>query len=251
MWLQTPDTIIHVLVESQLEPVGDAVLDQATRGWHSHGETVSPGDALRTLPVVSIGQPETWSLVDLYPPRKLPLLIRARLSQADFYLVRLSCSFRPLHKESRIQWARFRAVLLPHPASGKQPLAFDIYPQQVVQEVKRHLKVTLSPMLKFQELEANLGSAEFGFEYTELVPLISATMGGSFDPMWDYTAASGQAVQGTKWMYLLVKAPKGLASGQALLELNADVLVKGTRLPVVLRHQQEQVSAQISVPLWG
>ena len=30
-----------------------------------------------------------------------------------------------------------------------------------------------------------------------------------------------QEVQGTKWMYLLVKAPKGLTSGRALLELEA------------------------------
>lgn len=251
MWLQTPDTIEHVLVERQLEPVSDEALDQIAREWRSQGEKVSPGEALRTLPMVSIGQPDTWSLPDLYPLRKLPRPIRAKLSQADFYLVRLSCSFRPLHKESHIEWARFRAALLPHPMTAEQPLAFDIYPQQVVQEVKRQLKVTLSPMLKFQELEANMGSAEFGFEYTEQVPLISATIGGSFDPMWDYAAGSGQAVQGTKWMYLLVKAPKGLASGRTLLELNADVLVKSTHLPVVLRRQQGQVGAQLTVPLWG
>ena len=251
MWLKTPDTIEHVLVEHQLEPVGDEALDQATREWRSHGETALSREALRSLPVASIGQPESWSLPDLYPPKKLPRPIRAMLSQADFYLVRLSCSFRPLHEESRVEWARFRAALLPHPTTGKQPLAFDFYPQQVVQEVKRQLKVTLSPMLKFQELEANLGNAEFGFEYTEQIPVISATIGGSFDPMWDYRAGPGQAVQGTKWMYLLVKAPKALTSGRALLELDADVLVKGARLSVVLRRQQKQATAQLIVSLWG
>src|SRR5712691_7697815 len=175
MWLITPDTIEHVLVKRPLEPVSDDVLDQSVHDWQSRGVKLAPSEVLRNMPVVSIGQSETWTLQDFYPPRKLPRPIRTKLSQADFYLVRLSCSFRPVHEESRVEWARFRAALLPHASTGAQPIAFDLYPQQVMQEVKRQVKVTLSPMLKFQELEASLGSAEFGFEYAEQVPLISAT----------------------------------------------------------------------------
>ena len=203
------------------------------------------------MPVVSIGQSETWTLQDFYSPSKLPRPIRTKLSQADFYLVRLSCSFRPVHEESRVEWARFRAALLPHPSTGAQPIAFDLYPQQVMQEVKHQVKVTLSPLLKFQELEASLGSAEFGFEYTELIPLISAAIGAGFDPSWDYRAGPGQEVQGTKWMHLLVKAPKGMTSGRALLDLEADVLVGGVRLPVVFWRKQEQAPEQLTVSLWG
>ena len=227
MWSSTPETIEQILVERQLEPVSDDVLDQSAREWQSRGGKLASSELLRSMPVVSIGQPETWTLQDFYPPRKLPRPIRTKLSQADFYLVRLSCSFRPLHEASRVEWARFRATLLPHPSTGAQPMAFDLYPQQVVHEVKRQVKVTLSPLLKFQELEASLGNAEFGFEYTELVPLISATVGANFDPSWDYRAGPDQEVQGTKWMYLLVKAPKGMTSGRALLDLEADVLVRG------------------------
>jgi hypothetical protein len=251
MWLTTPDTIEHVLVERQLEPTSDDALDQSAHDWQSRGVKLAPRDALRSMPVVSIGQPETWLLKDLYPPRKLPRPIRTKLGQADFYLVRLSCSFRPLHEESRVEWARFRAALLPHPSTGAQPIAFDLYPQQVMQEVKRQVKVTLSPLLKFQELEASLGSAEFGFEYTEQVPLISATPGASFDPSWDYGVGPRREVQGTKWMYLLIKAPKGLTSGRALLDLEADVLVRGVRLPVIFWRQQEQAAEQLTVSLWG
>jgi hypothetical protein len=251
MWLTTPDTIEHILAERQLEPASDEALDQSAHDWQSRGVKLAPREALRSMPVVSIGQPETWLLQDLYPPRKLPRPIRTKLSQADFYLVRLSCSFRPLHEESRVEWARFRAALLPHPSTGAQPIAFDLYPQQVMQEVKRQIKVTLSPLLKFQELEASLGSAEFGFEYTEQVPLISAALGASFDPSWDYGAGPKQEVLGTKWMYLLIKAPKGLTSGRALLDLEADVLVRGVRLPVVFLRKQGQAAAQLTVPLWS
>ena len=251
MWLTTPDTIEHVLVERPLEPVSDDVLDQSARDWQSRGVKVAPSEVLRNMPVVSIGQSETWTLQDFYSPSKLPRPIRTKLSQADFYVVRLSCSFRPVHEESRVEWARFRAALLPHSSTGAQPIAFDLYPQQVVQEMKRQIKVTLSPSLKFQELEASLGSAEFGFEYTELIPLVSAAIGASFDPSWDYRAGPGQEVQGTKWMYLLVKAPKGVTSGRAILELEADVLVRGVRLPVTFWRKHEQEPKQLTVTLWG
>ena len=251
MWLTTPDTIEQVLVERQLEPASDDALDRSAHDWQSRGVKLTPHEALRSMPVVSIGQPETWALQDLYAPRKLPQPIRTKLGEADFYLVRLTCSFRPLHEESRVEWARFRVTLLPHPSTGAQPMAFDLYPQQVMQEVKRQVKVTLSPLLKFQELEASFGSAEFGLEYMEQVPLISAALGVGFDPSWDYGAGRGREVLGTKWMYLLIKAPKGLTSGRALLDLEADVLVRGVPLPVVFWRQQEQAAERLAVSLWG
>jgi hypothetical protein len=247
MWLSTPDTIKHILAERQLELVSDDALNQSARGSQSPGVKLTPRD----MPVVCIGQPETWSLQDLYPSGKLPRQIRTKLSQADFYLVRLSCSFRPLHKESRVEWARFRTTLLPHPSTGEQPIAFDFYPQQVVQEVKRQIKVTLSPLLKFQELEASIGSAEFGFDDVQHIPLISATIGSSFDPSWDYGTNSGGEVVGTKWMYLLVKSPKGMKNGQAHLELEADVQVRGNRLPAMFYRQKEQAAALLTAPLWS
>jgi hypothetical protein len=251
MWLTTPNTIEKILVERQLEPASDESLEQSTRDLQSRGVKLAPSEVLRNMPVVSIGQPETWTLQEFYAPSKLPRPVRSKLSQADFYIVRLSCSFRPVPEESRVEWARFRAALLPHPSTGGQPIAFDLYPQQVMQEVKRQVKVTLSPLLKFQELEASLGSAEFGFEYTEQVPLISATPGGGFDPSWDYGAGPKREVLGAKWMYLLVKAPKSMTSGRALLDVEADVLVRGVRLPVTFWHKQEQAAPQLTVSLWG
>jgi hypothetical protein len=251
MWLTTPETMEHILVERQLEPVSDDALRQSARDWQSRGVNLAPSEALRNMPVVSIGQPETWTLQDFYSPSKLPRSIRTKLSQTDFYLVRLSCSFRPVHEESRVEWARFRAALLPHSSTGAQPIAFDLYPEQMVQEVKRQIKVTLSPSLKFRELETSIGSAEFGFEYTELIPRVSGTIGASFDPSWDYVAGPGQDVQGTKWMHLLVKAPKDMTSGRALLELEADVLVRGVRLPVTFWRKQEQEPKQLTVTLWS
>jgi hypothetical protein len=251
MWLTTPDTIEHILVERQLEPASNDALDQCTHEWQSRGVKFTPHEALRDMPVVSIGQPETWSLQDLYSPKKLPRPIQAKLNRNDFYLVRFSCSFRPLFEESHVEWARFCVNLLPHQATGVRPIAFDFYPQQVMQEMKHQVKVTLSPLLKFQALEVSLGSAEFGFEDPAHVPIISAALGTSFDPSWDYRSGSKPGVLGTKWMYLLIKAPKGMTSGQALLELEADVLIRGSRMAAKLWRRQEQATPQLTVSLWG
>ncbi len=248
MWLTNPDTIEDNLIECQLEPVID---DASERSTPNHREGLALQETLRNMPMVSIGKSRSWLLQDLYPSKKLPRLIQTQLSQADFYLVRLSCSFRPVHKESRVEWARFCANLLPDVSTGAQPAASALYPEELIQEMKSQIKVTLSPSLKFQELEASVGNAEFGFEYTELIPLISGAIGSSFDPSWDYVARPGQSVQGTKWMYLLIEAPKGLASGRALLELEADVQTKNGRLPATLRRRQEQKDTQLMVTLWG
>src|SRR5690348_9919553 len=146
MWLSTPETIEHPLVERPLEPASDEAIEMTAREWQSRREAPS-SEALRQMPVVAIGPAETWPLQDFYPPKKIPRPIRTKLSQADFYLVRFSCSFRPRHQENRVKWASFWATLLPN---GGQPTAFDLYPLQIDQEVHHQTKVTFSPMLKFQ-----------------------------------------------------------------------------------------------------
>lgn len=251
MRLQTPDTIEHVLVECPLEPASEETLDQSERSWSHHGTSVNLREALSNSPVVQIGVPETWLLSGFSSSRNLSRPILAKLKEADFYLVRLSCSFLPPQEEIRVEWARFRATLLPHPTTSEQPLAFDLYPSEVVHAAKRQFKIILNPQLKFQEWEASLGSAEFEIEYSEIIPRITGYIGDSVAPIWDYSAGPEQTVRGTKWMYLLVKAPKGMKGGRVLLELEADILIKGTRLSVVLRPQQKQARAQLTAPLWG
>ncbi len=52
-------------------------------------------------------------------------------------------------------------------------------------------------------------------------------------------------------IYLLVKAPKGMAVGEAALDLLANVEVRGLRLPVVVRRNKHESSPQLTVQLWG
>jgi hypothetical protein len=248
MWLKAPETIDHVLWEGALEPAtGDAV-EQLGREWDVRGVKGNAHDAVRDLPVVSIGRPQVWALPEVYPPDEMPHPLRARLDEADFYLVRFPCSFRPVRKESEVEWARFRVRLLPD-GEARQPIAFDLHPLRVTQEVKRNVKVTLGPSLKFQEIEAKIGEVAFGFEYPELQPLISAAGAGEAEPSWDYEEAKGVAVQGSKWMHLLARAPKGMEVVRAILDLAADVRVRDTRLPVLVIRDKEQACEHLTVRL--
>jgi hypothetical protein len=288
VWLQVPEVIKNVLWEGPLEPATEEAVERLSGEWaarevkagirdaktgrfvtedyakkHPNTKVIETAkqpkpkkvksdirESIRDLPVLSIGQPVVWLLAQVYPLEKMPPVLRAKLQEADFYLVRLACSFRPKRDETQVEWARFLVHLLPDNI-GHQPIAFDLHPLQVTQEVKRNVKVSLSPTLKFQEIEVSVGGVEFGFEYPELQPIISAAGAGEAEPSWDYEAAKGVRVQGSKWMHLLVKAPKGMPSGQAILDLAADVLVRGSRLPVLVFRNRKEAEAHLTVRLWG
>ena len=245
MWLKVPDTVEKVLWEGPLEPATDEAKRQLLEERGPKGERVD----IRDLPVVSIGQPEVWPLAQIYPKKGMPPALKAKLAEADFYLVRLACSLRPRSDVVRLDWVRFLVHLLPD-ESDRQPLAFDLHPLMVTQEVKRNVKVTLSPTLKFTELEASIGGVEFGFEYPELQPVISGSGAGEADASWDYETPQGVHLQGSRFMHVLVKAPKGMPKGEASLDLTADVEVRNAVLPFVILPQQEGAEMPL-VRLWG
>jgi hypothetical protein len=178
----------------------------------------------------------------------MPPALRVKLDEADFYLVRLACSFRPRQNQTEIEWARLLVSLLPD-VGATQPIAFDLHPMLLTQETRRNVKVSLSPTIKFQEVEASVGAAEFGFEYPELQPVISAAGIGEAQPSWDYQAARGMPVVGSKWMHVLVKAPTASTAGHAELRLVADVTRGGFRLPVLARTGHE-VADPLTARLW-
>ena len=215
-----------------------------SRGRDATDEPLAVG---RGLPVVSIGQPESWRLADLYEGR-LPAVLEASRDY-EFRLVRLACSFRPKRQQEGIEWARFSVQLLPD-ASGRQPVAFDIHPLEHVQEIKRNLRVSLSPSLKFEEVEASLGSLETGLEYTEIVPMVSGSGIGETTPSWDYEAVRGTQVVGTRCMHLITRTPRGMGAANAALELTADVVGAGFRIPVILRRERTE-DDRLEVRLWN
>jgi hypothetical protein len=95
-----------------------------------------------------------------------------------------------------------------------------------------------SGTLKFQEVEAGIGGMDFGFEYSEIQPTISASGAGESEPAWDFSTAAGAQVQGSKWMHLLLKVGTEMTACDASLQLTADVVRAGVRIPVFSRPKQ-------------
>jgi hypothetical protein len=160
-------------------------------------------------------------------PEKMSPLVQTRLKEVDFYLLQLFCSFRPVPGETLIESARFNISLFPD-LMGRQPLALDSIPTQVVQEVKRHVKFTLAPSLKFHEVEGQGANIEWGVEYSELEPIIISAGAGEKHATWTYRRATGiKGVDGGKGMYLIVEAPKGMTAAYARLSLQARIRAEG------------------------
>jgi hypothetical protein len=252
MLLRAPEAVKDVLWEGSLEPETDEAVERTQRELATQDVRIAFQDDIRNLPTVSIGRPEIWHLSEVYAPNKMPLLLQSKLEESDFYLIRATCTFRPLVQRVRLSWARFLIHLLPD-TSDRQSLVYDLHPKDVYQEVKRQVKVALSPNLNFQQVGVEVGGLEFGIEYPELQPIITAGGLGEDVADWNYEEARGIRLQGSKTMHLLIKVPTGMPSGWATLGLVADVIVGGSLLPVLpalLRQDRQEVTDPMTVQLW-
>ncbi|MPM59318.1 hypothetical protein SDC9_106158 [bioreactor metagenome] len=247
--LRTPDTLENVILESQLELPAESSERQLlepmsveykkvnlrqidTKSFSGKKQSYELVD-IRNLPIISIGKPESWEITSLYGPEKIPTAIQSKLKDSDFYLVRLCCSFRSSKNENSVDWARF-VINLHSDAQRRQPIAYDLYPMMITNEVTKNVKLTLSPTLKFKEIEGNIGSIEFGLEYMEIQPIISAAGVNESMPNWDYKKVLGAGIQGSKFMYMLMEAPKGMKPIKASLYLQANVKIQDHIFPFIV-----------------
>jgi hypothetical protein len=249
MWVRTPEQIKNPLWEDTLVPATPAAVMSLERDFARRGVKADAKKESASLKILTIALPDTWKVTEFYRPDTMPYPMRSSLGKADFYVVRFGCSFRSKPKQVEVDWARFIVRLLPD-AEGRQPVAFDLHPLMVTQDIKHNIKLALSPTLKFQQVEAEAGGAQFGWEYTELQAVISAAGGNEPEASWDYSVAKGvTTVQGTKWMHMLVKAPKGMPKAEVGLDLAADLKVRGGDLPVLL--PRPGAAEAVTASLWG
>ena len=197
------------------------------------------------MPEVAIGRPEAWLLTERYPPSSMPAHMRRRVEEADFYILRLHCSFRPKHNEVEIEWARFVVQLLGLDG-GEAPSAEAMHPEEEVSEVTKTGKFTLSPSLAFEPVEVGAGEIAFGIEYKALEPRVWGARDPADTPSWDYEPTHAQALYGSREMHLLVRAPGGAKGADARLHLVADIKRKRLIGRATLRRNQPP----LRVTLW-
>jgi hypothetical protein len=235
MLLETPTEISSVIYEGslQFDP-----LDVEKLGYRGAGEPELPS------PTIGIGQPQWWNLAELMQEsgKSLPAEIKLLLDEADFYLVRLACSFRPT-RASQVEWARFTAYLRPKLA-GADPIAYDIYPREIQDEAKTDVKVSISPSLKLvDKIEASLGGVEFAIQYQKIEPAIIGTGVLESNPGWDFSRTNKYPVVGAKFLHLVVKRPRSAEAVRATFDLQAQVKTHEG----ILRATVDQKAAHLSV----
>jgi hypothetical protein len=253
MWLTASSPIQEILAEGPLEPLSDNDLNRVVRAGKSEEKPLTPDEVNRLMPVVEIWLPQTRTLRDWCKPAEIPHFLQDQARKADFYLVDLACSFSTKSEEGWIDWARFTVELNPDEQLPihQRPCTIDLYPMEITQRVEKAINVTLNPQFKFHTVEVGIGKVEFGIKHEEQIPEVSGLIGTGFKSMWNYDSLKGRhRIQGTKWMYLLVKAPKGFPRANVRLKLEADVIVGNTRVSAIFRHRRKQEAVPLTANLW-
>ena len=193
---------------------------------------------------VCVGVPYCEDLLTRYTEqgKKVPHEIKTLMDKHDFYFVDLSCSFLP-DINCRFVWARFGIELRVKSGSEKQekPIAHDMFPDEVVTEMKYKRKVVFGPGLKLGlgVLDAGVTTGvETEKDVTVYVPQMFAFGINRSNVAWDFTSIEGKGIWGNKRdLLLVVRSPKdSVLCGRFLL--GAEVEFKVLKVPVSKREDE-------------
>jgi hypothetical protein len=209
------------------------------------------GDGRRLGSRVSFGEPAVYDLLSLAKETGADpgFEIRSQLDRYEFRLVRLIST---LHVEPRsaVGWLEIHVALAPAPSGAERggvladdpadpPIAYDLYPLQVVDKVQVEHTAKISPSFQFKEITASLGEDALTVRYERLEPRITAYGRRETTPYWRYTPGTARDVAGgVREMDLIVRRPRGVP-------VRATILAKGSGrqwgifpAPVTIEGQQ-------------
>jgi hypothetical protein len=237
----TPTEIEQPLYEGRLEFTPGSI-EQVAR---EKGGTFSRSEIESTGPVVTLGQPQWWNLAHLAREKgqTLPAELSLLLREADFYLLLLACSFRPA-RDSQVAWARFTAYLRAK-VGGQQPIAFDLFPREIYEQAKTDLRVSISPSLKFAEVELSPGEVVTTIEVRKLEPVIIGYGALEPAPNWDFEQHKDYPLRGSKFSYLIVKKPHGAEAVRLTLDLTVDVVTRHGLLSARVAEKDQAHLSQV------
>ena len=157
---------------------------------------------------LSIGKPQSWSLVELYKldNQPLPPMIAHDAQTCDFCLVQMAFS---LQTPANVTLERTRFTAFMHgDGSPTAPIAYDIFPNDLYDEVEQEINVGISPELKFGGIEASLANVSYGVTAKRLEPVIMTTGLLTSRPAWQFenNAKSKKTTLLTKEMFMIVKS---------------------------------------------
>jgi hypothetical protein len=236
----TPTVIDDPLYEGTLTFVEPTVEAAVVKG----GGAFTAADVRRAAhaPVVTLGRPRC--LGQFGPDYPLPAEAKKLAEKADYFLVRLACSFRPQH-DSQIDYTKLSAFLQAR-ASKTQAIAFDMYPRSVYKPIKGELKVEVSPGLKFAEVaEVSMGQVAATIQFQRLQPVIVGSGVQQADPCWEFEEHYEEPVRGSRFLYLIIERPHGVKKVRIILDITADVTTKHGLLAAAVKEKDKAHLSQV------
>ena len=164
---------------------------------------------------IAVGTPYYENLTSrlIEEEKEIPYKIRKMIDDYDFHFISLSCSFSP-DTDCRFVWARFGVELSAQSESGEQenPIAHDMFPDEVLTKMKCRRKVFLDPELKLSldviDTDAVI-DVKTEKELTVYVPQILAFGINMPNVTWDFKSTEEKGIWGNKRdLLLVVRAPK-------------------------------------------
>jgi hypothetical protein len=242
MLINAPSEITEILYEGQLE------YSQAQGQRGAQGEdAISEETPQLESPYVTIGEPQTWNVAEVYQEERkpLPAQFSVLLRDANFFLVRLACSFRT-ERNVQIEWARFTADLQSQTPAAFAPVAFALHPLEVYGQERSDVYVGVSSALNFKEIDevsASLGEYVMTFFYPKLTPVITAAGLQENGFSWDMRETQLYPLRGPRYFHVLIKSPRDARGLRITFNIIADVTDKSR----VLRFKlNKSVKTQIS-----
>lgn len=187
---------------------------------------------------VQVGTPQTTDVLEAWPrDQRLAAEIEAGRTSADYWCVRLACSFLP-DRGCRFVWARL-AVELTARESGDtavtSAVVIDLFPRLVVDTRTYRRSFAITPTLQLAFAEVSLPVKTEG----EVLRYQSQLVGAGLlteQPTWTFTAGQGTGLTGSHELFLLVKKPKH-APLSARFSIGAEIQTALGRIP--LRRYEE------------
>jgi hypothetical protein len=175
-----------------------------------------------------LGEPQWWNVRQTLAQEKAPIPVDMQqlLRNAEFYAVRLACSFASTD-DAVIERARFSVKLEAHGQGDSDPIAFDLHPHDVYDTVKKQVDIKLSPSLKLHEVEASAGEAGINFQYDELIPEVTAFGLQTAAFSWDVKPTPSRAVRGVRLFHAVLKVDRTDGAAIARLHLSAWIRRRG------------------------
>jgi hypothetical protein len=237
MLIEAPTEIEHVLYQGPLE-MGE------TKNQRSISQTVDAPDDDDQPVLATIGDPQWWNVQELFPQGKIPKEITRQLDEADFFLVQLACSLH-LNPDQTVEWARFSAAMSSLSPTAQEPIAIDLHPMELYDEISTEIKWSLSPKLKFEKVEGSIGEISSEIKYSRLVPVVTAAGALESRFSWDMEETDKYPLRGARWFHAVIKRPKGAEGVQANFSVTAKVRTKGGLFRAATREEAKERAQKV------